>query len=193
MTTASVKVSSLVTTAVTASTVNSKSEPSEVLAYSRAYDATLSEVVAALAHVPLPTATNTTSAAGYPGELIESAVLVADTAAITTATPANITSVLLTPGSWAVHPYFSAVLAAATCTAIKASTGTTTATHGLAQHSTDLAPNTTTASETLSSPVPTRFIQVAAGQTQRVYLVITGTFSAGGVTAHGGLTGVRIS
>jgi hypothetical protein len=193
MTAATVKVSSLVTTPVTTSTVNSKSEPLEVLDYSRQYSATLSEVVSALSHVPLPTATNTTSAAGYPGEVISSAVLVANTAAITTATPANITSIELTPGSWAVSGNFSAVLAAATVTAIKTSTGTTTATHGLAQHSTDLSPNTTTATGTLSSTVPTRFIQVAAGATQVVYLVITGTFSAGAVTAHGSLSAVRIS
>jgi hypothetical protein len=187
------KISSLVTTAVPATTLNSASEPNEVFAFQRTFSTTLSEVVAALDHVPVPTATNETSGAGFPGEVISSAVLVAATKSLTTATPLDITSIELTPGSWAVSGNASFVLGSATCTAIKASTGTTTATHGLAQHSTDLAPGTTTASQTLSSPVPTRFIQVASGATQVVYLVATATFSAGTCTGHGSLSAVRIS
>lgn len=187
------KVSSLITTPVPSDSVNSKSEPVEVVNHQRHFSTTLSEVVAALGQVPLPTATNNTSAAGYPGELISSTVLVADTVSLTTATPANITSVTLTPGSWRVDGNVSFVLGSATCTALKASTGTTTATHGLAQHSVDLAPNTTTASATLSQAVPARFIQVAAAATQVVYLVATATFSAGTVTGHASLTAQRIS
>lgn len=186
-------VDSLVTTPVPGDSVNSKSEPVEVVDFQRRFSTTLSEVVTALGQVPLPTATNETSAAGYPGELISSTVLVADTTSLTTATPKNITSITLTPGSWRVDGNVSFVLGSATCSALKASTGTTTATHGLAQHSTDLAPNTTTASATLSNPVPTRFIQVAAAATQVVYLVATATFSAGTVTGHGTLTAQRIS
>jgi hypothetical protein len=193
MTAASVKVSSLITTSPPSNTLNSASEPSEVFDFQRTFNTTLAETVAALDHVMLPTVIATTPAAGEVGELISSAVLVAATKSLTTATPLDITSVTLTPGDWEVTGNFSVVLGSATCTAVKASTGTTAATHGLAQHGTDLAPLTTTASATLSHPIPTRHVQVAAGATQVIYLVATATFSAGTATGHGVLNARRAS
>ena len=188
------------TASVTADTLVTSQEPA----------ARLDQAVAALKSVPLATATNTTPAAGHPGELLQSAVLVANTASLTTATPKTIASLTLTPGDWVVDGNVSFVPASAggtTGVTLAAGVNTTTNALGLEQYNvTDVIPlqpaftadaaapvAAQVLSGTVSKTVPLRHVQVAAGATQVVYLVANAVFTAGAVTAYGTIHARRAS
>jgi hypothetical protein len=157
-----------------------------------ASDTVLGEVKHALSHLALPTAGATSPAAGFPGELLSTVVLVANTVSLTTATPVSLGAALvLTPGDWVISGSLTFVLAAATATVLAGGSSLVAATLDLDHYSLKEAPLTTTASQTRSHPIPQRHIQVAANT--NCYLVASATFSAGAVTAHGAIFARRAS
>ena len=190
MTAATVVASSLMPT-TPPTTGATSTEPSEIVNLAFGYNTVLAEAKHALSHIALPTATNTTPAAGFVGEKISAAVLVGAAAPLTTATPLTLCSISLSPGDWTIDGSVQLSLAAATCTIASAGTSLTTNAADLDQYTTKGILGTTTATATLSQPVPTRHIQVAA-QTS-IFLVAAATFSAGAVSAYGVLNARRAS
>ena len=190
MSTLSTKASSYVTSTPPLSGAQS-GEPVEVMNLAFTSDTVLGEIKTALGHLAVPTVGATTPTAGNVGEMITSTILVANTVSLTTATPANLTSISLSAGDWTVDGSVTFVLGSATCTVLAGGTSLTTATLDLDQFTMKDAPLTTTASQTRSRAIPTRHLQLAT--TTTVYLPVSATFSAGTVTSHGSLTARRAS
>lgn len=151
----------------------------------------------------LGTSTNDNSASGYVGEYKEANLLLASAVSLTTATAANITSIVLTPGDWDVEGMIAFVPAATTSiTQFNASLSTTSAT--LASN----APSTSTA--TNIGPFATNVTNHAAyvptaevdHQTTRVrfsvsaqttvYLVAEAAFTVSTMTAYGSISARRV-
>jgi len=149
------------------------------------------------------TPTNDLAAAGYTGEYLEANTLLAGAVALTTATPANITSVILTPGDWDVVGIIDFVPAATTSvTQLNNSLSTTTATLATKAPSTSAAINigpfaTTSVNQAAAVPAaevmlagsPTR-ISVSANTT--VYLVAQAAFTVSTMTAYGSIRARRV-
>jgi hypothetical protein len=191
MTTLSTPVSSLVVASPPSDVFHKTSEPVEIFSQAAGINAVVTEIKDALGHVDLVTAGATTPAAGHKGEKISAAVLVANAAPLTTATPLTIASISLSAGDWTIDGSAQLSLAAATCTIASAGTSLTTNAADLDQYTTRGILGTTTATATVSQPIPTRHIQVAAATS--IFLVAAATFSAGAVSAYGVLNARRAS
>lgn len=134
------------------------------------------------------------ASAGNVGEVISSAVAVGSAVALTTATPANVTSISLTPGDWDVTGNVNLTAASATTAAgaLQAGgisiTSATLPTDGSEVQ--ELSVALTTTSFKTSIPVSRKVINVNAVTT--VYLVAEATFTAGTIGAYGVLTARRV-
>lgn len=127
------------------------------------------------------TTTNDSASAGNVGEYLTTSVASGSAVSLTTATPANVTSVVLTAGDWDCRGQISRTFTATTSyTQLSASLSTTTATIGspalgtqvFIAHSANV-PGTTVGPSSLIGP--SRF-SLAAGAT--VFLVASDIFSA---------------
>ena len=136
------------------------------------------------------TATNDNAAAGIVGEYVSSTVAYASRISLTTATPANITSISLTAGDWDVTGIVVIGLNSATCTAMASSINSTGGTVGALGEYSQSNPNTTTASFQYFNVTPT--VRFSLSSTTTVYLVGSATFSAGTVDGFGTIRARRV-
>lgn len=132
---------------------------------------------------------------GHVGEVISSSVAVGSAVALTTATPANVTTISLSAGDWDVSGQVNYTGTGAT-TALGglfvAGINTTSATVPTDGSEAQLAlPAYTTAAFKAGRDVTKKVINVSAGATT-VYLVAEGTFSAGTVGAYGTIVARRV-
>lgn len=132
--------------------------------------------------------------AGSIGEVLNSVILVAATASVTTATPANITTLSLTAGDWDVSGDCAYVPASSTSiTQLQCGIGTTTATiplpadGGLVQFVT--AANVFGANTAVLA-IPT--VRVNLSATTTIYLVTNQVFTVSTMTAYGGIRARRV-
>lgn len=139
------------------------------------------------------TVTNDSAAASNVGEIISSVILVGSAVSMTTATPANITSVSLTAGDWDVWGSIWTSLNAATVSSrlfgsISQTTGTLATTPGLG---TSLSQITTvaTAGDNVVLGIPATRISLA--ETTTVYLVGQINFSINTAALYGNIIARR--
>lgn len=130
--------------------------------------------------------------AGEVGERIESLVALGSAVSLTTATAANVTSILLTPGAWRVHGHVNLNAGSATRTAASAGISETSATLPTDGSEVTSGIQTTTTSHKDAITLQSKKVYVAKGTTKRVYLVASATFSAGTVTGYGGIAADRV-
>jgi hypothetical protein len=135
------------------------------------------------------------AAAGYVGQSLSSLIPSGSAVSLTTATPANVTSILLTAGDWDVSgsvTYVAATASAAVSSAWESGINTTSAT--LPTDGTEaffgIAAVIATTSFNTSLAIPRKIINVSSSTT--VYLVAEATFTAGTVTAYGNITARRV-
>lgn len=132
--------------------------------------------------------------AGQVGEILFTTVAVGSGVSLTTATPANVVTLALTAGDWDVAANLNfagtstTVAAGALWQASVSLTSATQNTTGIEVNVT-AGPLTTTSFKTTATVTPRR-INVAANTT--VYLVGTGTFTAGSAVGYGLLTARRV-
>lgn len=140
------------------------------------------------------TSTNDSAAAGKVGEIIQSTVLVGAPVGLSTATPADVTSISLTAGDWDVWGSVWFTPAATTSVTIfQGAVNTTSATLPTApaggayfkKMQAALVPNAV-----FGSPVGTTRISVAS--TTTVYLVTQATFTADALSAYGYIGARRV-
>lgn len=136
------------------------------------------------------TATNDSAAAGNIGEIVSSLVATGSAVSLTTATPANVTSISLTAGDWDVEGNVNFNATGATITAGSAGINTTSATVPTDGSEAFAGILSTTANTVDTITLPRKRISISA--TTTVYLVGSRTFSAGTVAAFGGITARRV-
>jgi hypothetical protein len=136
-----------------------------------------------------------TATAGNIGQVIQSTILVGSAVALTTATPANVTSIALTAGDWDVEGQVTMVENAASMAAgslQEAGINSTTATLPV-DGSESLEPvqnAVTTTSFKQTFNIARKVINSSSATTQ--YLVAEATFTAGSVSAYGNITARRV-
>lgn len=135
------------------------------------------------------------TAAGYIGQPLSSLIVSGSAVSLTTATPANVTSIALTAGDWDVMGEITYVATSATVVAAATWEGginTTTAT--LPTDGTEAFYATpaaiTTASFNATITISRKIINSASAST--AYLVAEATFTVGTVTAYGNITARRV-
>lgn len=132
--------------------------------------------------------------AGYIGEVKQSQVAVGSAVSITTVTPTNVTSVVLTPGDWDIEANVNFTATSASVAAGSlwvAGLSTTTATVPVnGTEVQEFMPALTTTTFKGSITVPNNVLNVTASTT--VYLVFEATFTAGTLSAYGSLVARRI-
>lgn len=136
------------------------------------------------------TATNNNATAGNIGEYTSSLVASGSAVSLTTATTANVTSISLTAGDWDVVGNINYIGTTATVTGKIAgitSTSATMPTDGSEVYS-GVQMTVVTATDGVS--VSSKRFSISG--TTTVYLVAQATFSAGTVTAFGGITARRV-
>lgn len=143
----------------------------------------------------LGTPTNDTALPGVIGEYLSASVASASAVSLTTATPADVTSLTLTPGEWDVSGEVGFTLGATTSiTLLVAGIATTSATIGAmgtyAQWAT--AANVPTAANDNVISTPVVRIAVAAGSTQTVYLEANAVFTVSTAKAYGNIRARRV-
>lgn len=139
---------------------------------------------------PSGTITNDDAPPGVRGEIISSAVPSGSAVSLTTATPADVTSISLTPGDWDVEGNINFAGSGVTLTSSIGGLSSTSATlpsDGSEVYS-GLQLNTTTATNGVT--LPRKRISLSA--TTTIYLEGQATFSAGTEAAFGSLTARRI-
>jgi len=134
------------------------------------------------------------------GTLVKSNVLLANTVALTTATPANITSITLTPGDWDISGVINFRPAATTSvTNITTSASLTSATLSPQAGGNGLGSDATMAwNQAASVPAAVMAQEVPAVRlsittTTTVYLVAQATFTVSTMTADGTIRANRVS
>lgn len=146
------------------------------------------------------TQTNDSAAAGEIGELITATVAVGSPVSETTATPVNVTSIVLTAGDWDVSAVVDRVLGGTTATVYGAGLGVATNTIlgqaggsgvGTDSYVTQSATFGTTVTGTFCTSIPPVRVSLSALATT-IYLVAADTFSAGTVGLYGTLRARRI-
>lgn len=135
------------------------------------------------------------TAAGYIGQPLSSLIASGSAVSLTTATPANVTSIALTAGDWDVMGEITFVATSATVVASAVWEGginSTTAvlpTDGTETfHAMPLAIATTSFNATVT--IPRKIFNSASAVT--TYLVAEATFTAGTVAAYGNITARRV-
>jgi hypothetical protein len=133
--------------------------------------------------------TNTAPPAGYLGERIASVIASGSAVSLTTATPANITSISLTPGVWDVSAIVAVqdVLAG---TILQGSISTTSATNATSGDSmVTIGLLALSAAQMMTIPA----YRMLLASTTTVYLVASATFTLGAVSAYGRISAVRVA
>lgn len=128
--------------------------------------------------------------AGNLGESVSSLIAVGSAVGLTTATPANITSISLTAGDWDVTGCVDFTETVATASARSAGISTTSATIPTDGSEAYCGVQSTITTE-INSITPARK-RVNVSSTTTVYLVGSATFSAGTVAGFGNLTARRV-
>lgn len=132
--------------------------------------------------------------AGYVGEIKSSLIASGSAVSLTTVTPANVTSITLTPGDWDVEATVNFVGGSSTIAAgalHEIGLDTTTAT--LPTNGTEVyvnAPAVTTTSAKFGAAISRQTFTVSTNTT--VYLVAEGTFTAGTEAVYGNLVARRV-
>lgn len=142
------------------------------------------------------TATNDSAAAGFIGEAIESTVLVASAAGLTTGTGLSITSISLTAGDWevagnVVYQTSSGVSVTKVFSSISTTDNTLDATTGGRLSSISMGAVIPGASNN-SWSIPVGPIRISSAGTTTVYLVAQATFTASTLAAYGHIKGRRV-
>ena len=106
---------------------------------------------------------------------------------LTTATPVNVNSIVLTAGDWELYGSISYVLTSATVTYIKASSSKITGTQGKDSQTISSIKSLTTVTGSEIHAIPTIKVTVPERATATYYLVAEAGFSAGTITATGEL------
>ena len=135
----------------------------------------------------------TAPSAGFIGEQIRATVASGSAVSLTTATPANITSISLTAGIWNVSGIISFTGTPTVTGAQLASINTTSATIGT-QGDNAISAGWVTASFVLgdcSLSIPS--FRISLGSTTTVYLVAQGTFSASTLAGYGRISATRVA
>ena len=149
------------------------------------------------------TPTNDLALAGDIGEYLEANLLTASALSVTTATPLNITSLVLTPGDWDVDAIVDFVPAATTSvTQWNVSVSNTTATLQSQAPSTSAAINigpfaTTTINQAAQVPaaevtISGATVRVSVSANTTIYLVAQAAFTVSTMTAYGSLRARRV-
>lgn len=149
------------------------------------------------------TPTNDSAIAGDVGEYLEANLLSASALSVTTATPLNITSMVLTPGDWDVTGIVDFVPAATTSvTQWNVSVSNTSATLASQAPSTSTAINigpfaTTTINQAAAVPAAEvtlagNPVRVSVNANTTIYLVAQAAFTVSTMTAYGSLRARRV-
>lgn len=149
------------------------------------------------------TPTNDSAIAGDVGEYLEANLLVASAVSVTTATPVNITSIVLTPGDWDVDGIIDFVPAATTSvTQLNVSISNVTGTLSSQAPSTSTAINlgpfaTTTINQAASVPAAEitlsgATVRVSVNANTTIYLVAQAAFTVSTMTAYGSIRARRV-
>jgi hypothetical protein len=139
------------------------------------------------------TATNDSASAGNVGQLVSSHVVSGSAVALTTSTPANITSISLTAGNWEV----SGICAeqpngATTSTALICTVSTASATlNTTPSDSAGWALNQTALTAGSAMSLPTSTARLSLASTTTVFLVVQSTFAVNTMGAYGSLRATR--
>jgi hypothetical protein len=133
--------------------------------------------------------------AGNIGQVIQSTVLSGSAISLTTATPANVTSIALTAGDWDIEGQVTIIATGASMAAGSLqevginSTSITLPVDGSESYEpVQNAITTTSFKQTFN--IARKIINISAGATE--YLVAVATFTAGTVTAYGNITARRV-
>lgn len=147
------------------------------------------------------TPTNDNAPAGFIGELIFSTIPTGSAVALTTATPANVTSIVLTPGDWDVDGVVDFNPGASTSvTQYNSSVSGTSATLATQPGGGNFGPDGTfTLNQAAMVPAagfdaaPTTIrVTVPQGTTQQVFLVAQATFTVSTLAAFGTIRARRM-
>ena len=137
--------------------------------------------------------TNSSAAAGFVGEYISSTVLVGSAVALTTATPANVTSISLTAGDWDVTGTVAFNPAGTTTqTILTGAVSQTSATLPTIPGSGAYASLGLTFTVGVGSVLPLSTTRVSLAGTTTVYLVAQATFAVSTMGAFGFLGARRV-
>lgn len=137
--------------------------------------------------------TNDSAAAGSVGEIIQSTVLVGAAVALTTATPANVTTISLTAGDWDCWggTWFSAgAIAVATqviggISQVSATLPVSPASGAAAQFTLSFAINSV-------NGFPVGMTRISLSGTTTIYLIAEATFGIGSISAYGYIGARRV-
>lgn len=139
------------------------------------------------------TGTNDSAAAGKVGEIIESTVLVGAAVALTTATPANVTSISLTAGDWNVWGNIAfAPAATTTVTSIQGAVSQTSATLPTIPNAGAYALLQATLTTAAAQVLPLGWTRISLAATTAVYLVAQMAFGTSTATAYGYIGARRV-
>lgn len=144
------------------------------------------------------TTTNDNAAAGQLGEFVTSTVAVGSAVSLTTATPANVTSIALTAGDWDVSAQVDLNLTGATGTLFQSGPSLTTATlptqAGGSGLGTDSLVNRVDPTTTLTGVIQLQSLatRVSLASSSTLFLVASATFSVGTVAAFGTIRARRV-
>jgi hypothetical protein len=136
------------------------------------------------------TATNNNAAAGNIGEYVASNIVIGIAVSLTTATPANVTSISLTAGDWDVEGIVNYSMTGATATRFQSGSHSTSATFGADNTHASIPLTTTTLTDVLGQNIPVQRFSLSG--TTTVYLVAQSTFSVGTVAAYGLIRARRV-
>lgn len=135
------------------------------------------------------TATNDNASAGNVGEVIQSTVATGSAVSLTTATPANVTSVSLTAGDWDCRATIARNVGATTSfTKLNGSIGTTTA--SLVADGTEASKYFSIAANVMAAGTDTKIgpARFSLAATTTIFLVAQDTFTVSTDAAYGQLT-----
>lgn len=122
-----------------------------------------------------------------------SAIASGSAISLTTATNANVTSISLAAGKWEVSGIVQLGGSPTVSGAQQASISTTSATHGTLGDNSVQTVWLTTAFSVGNLPITIPSYILTLGSTTTVYLVASGIFSAGSMTAYGRISAVRLN
>lgn len=145
------------------------------------------------------TSTNDNAIAGDVGEYIQATVAVGSAVSITTATPVNITSIILTAGDWDLDGIIDFLPAASTSvTQFNASISVTTGTLSTQPGGSGVSPDATVVfNQAAAVPAalvafPTATVRLTVSATTTVYLVAQATFTVSTMTGYGTIRARRM-
>lgn len=156
------------------------------------------QVASLLSRLIRGTSSNDSAAVGYVGEFVSTTLAVGSAVSLTTATPANIVSMSLTPGDWDVMGFMNFNLTGATGTLFQSGASVTSATLPTQPGGSGLGTDALA-----SSPVPVTgltgdltqdsgSVRVSIAATTTVYLVAQATFTVGTCTGFGTIRARRV-